>query len=192
MESYLSFLRPITPEKSLDEILDQFRQLNSEQTGDGVVTRRQAKEAAIQAALGQNAQVPPNEVTPDEVNNVDEHDQIGNHVSLPTSPQPGVEPAIMVSSGNEANHSNQTPGLEAGSPSSDSPTPGAAEVAESELYSNDTLVAENSDLKAFAIQSHFRRMRNFMYIILNFKYLMSTMRHAIMCQVSRPVSKNTV
>ena len=162
MESYLSFLRPITPEKSLDEILDQFRQLNSEQTGDGVVTRRQAKEAAIQAALGQNAQVPPNEVTPDEVNNVDEHDQIGNHVSLPTSPQPGVEPAIMVSRGNEANHSNQTPGLEAGSPSSDSPTPGAAEVAESELYSNDTLVAENSDMKAFAIQSHFRRMRNFM------------------------------
>lgn len=154
MDSYLSFLRPISPEKSLDEILDEFRQLNPEQTGEGVVTRRQAREAASQAALTQN-DVSPNTVSPQDVQNVGQQDEM-----IPTSPLPGAEPATMVFNDTEARQ--QTSGDEPGTPGRDSVSPRAAEAAESELYSNDTLVAENSDLKAYAIQSHFRRMRNFM------------------------------
>jgi len=156
MESYLSFLSPRASKRTLSEILQDYRQHNAEQSGEGVVTRRQAKEAASQSAAVQNVLPSPKvpTVAANETIDTNEHN---TDVSLPSTSQTEDKPESPVANDKEGDVQDETTETETETQAS-----GANIGDESELYSQDTLIAQNSDLKAYAIQTHFRRMKNFM------------------------------
>jgi hypothetical protein len=156
MESYLSFLSPRASKRTLSEILQDYRQHNAEQSGEGVVTRRQAKEAASQSAAVQNV-LPSPEVPTVAANDTIDTNEHNTDVSLPSTSQTEDKPESPVANDKEGDVQDETTETETETQAS-----GANKGDESELYSQDTLIAQNSDLKAYAIQTHFRRMKNFM------------------------------
>ncbi len=147
MEDFYSFLRPRTPEPSLDDYLSVF----SDQYGQGVVTRRQARlaEGAAQPQVdisdvhnSPGVPPPPNVELPPNV-------QAPPDVELPPNvqPLPQVQPAPEVQPAAEIQSQSQTEIRE----SDDNSAP----------YLKDTLVASNGEVEAYCIKSFFRKMQNF-------------------------------
>lgn len=163
---YLKFLSPISRKRTIQERLENYnRDEDLEQSGEGVVTRKQAK--LLSTATDNNddlssAEVSKNKLTdnrnqkpqltvkPNEDSNAtDQFSQLPaeGENSKPSSPEPG--------------HSRESPEpLKASDPlgaqfEEDNESPNA------HLFSKETLVAENEDLQAYVIKSSFRRMKNF-------------------------------
>jgi hypothetical protein len=128
MDDFYSFLRPRTPDPSLNDFLEAF----SDQYGQGVTTRRQARLAEAQSEaqptvedVGRQSVVEPQ-----------------SNVQL-FQPGPDVEQAAQQPLKSEAQV--DTSGSEDGSAP----------------YSKETLVASNGDVEAYCIKSFFRKMTNF-------------------------------
>lgn len=150
----LELLAPIGAKKS---IRDRLRRAhddsdNSEQTGDGVLTRKQAKILADSTSnkfdQESNSNIPPS----DDVQMQDNNDFDFTKQEEPEMPStseqllPEKAPASPV------------PGPSQGS---DQTSDEHEEVLESHLFDKETLVAENEDLKAYVIKTYFRKIKNF-------------------------------
>ena len=127
MEEFFSFLRPRTPEPSFDDL---FRAFSEKQSGQGVVTRRQAQLAQSSDVKG---------VTSEEV----------------TTYLPEVEARTASPKPSTSQIENEGPELSL----SRSPSPEATDL--DVPYLKETLIASNSDVEAYCIKTHFRRMKNF-------------------------------
>jgi hypothetical protein len=135
MDAIFSSLRPRTPEPSFEDILGEF---SLTQSGEGVLTRRQARLAELQpqpAAAADNSSADLGaETRPDD-----------GHDVVPPERQPDQLP-----------DTDRLPEADVQS------EPEASEVDdETAPYLKDTLVAENEDLQAYVIKTHFRRLKNF-------------------------------
>lgn len=128
MDDFYSFLRPRTPDPSLNDFLEAF----SDQYGQGVTTRRQARLAEAQS----EAQPTVEDVERQSVVEPQSNVQL-------FQPGPDVEQAAQQPLESEAQI--DTSGSEDGSAP----------------YSKETLVASNGDVEAYCIKSFFRKMTNF-------------------------------
>lgn len=130
MASFWDFSRANTPSPTMEEISSRFFDTLREQTGEGVVTRRQSKIQALSAENDNSSLAEPS----------DHNDRLSHASSEPVQVQPDspVHSPMSVKSSTE----------ELSDPS-DAP------------YLNETLVAENADLKAYILKTYFKRMKNF-------------------------------
>lgn len=143
MDPFQEFLRPRTPDRTFSDILKSYG--SEDQIGEGVLTRAQYRQ--------QNEAVPPTPVVSQpshsHSNDVEQlvtqndesqdSEQKEDHLStVPKSPVPS-----LIS--NEDGPSESTTDL----------------LLHHPPFTKETLVAENSDLRAYAIKSHFQRMKNF-------------------------------
>lgn len=132
MNDLYSFLRPRTPEPSFDDFLEAF----SNQYGQGVTTRRQARLAQAQA---------PSEPEPT-VEDVQRPSVVEPQPNVQLSePRPDVEQPPQEPTDVQSEAQVDTSGSDNGSPP----------------YSKDTLVASNGDVEAYCVKSFFRKMINF-------------------------------
>jgi hypothetical protein len=140
MASNWDFSRKDTPSPNLDEISHRFFEIWQEQRGGGVVTRRQAQ---LQA-LTDKDQKPSASATDSAktATKFDDNDSFG-HASN------GSESVSIHS--NPPSPRDSLASVKSLSKESDDDPP----------YLQETLVAENSDLKAYIIKTHFKRMKNF-------------------------------
>lgn len=130
MDDFYSFLRPRTPDPSLEDFLDAF----SDQYGQGVTTRRQARLAEAQSEA---------EPTVEDVGRPSVVEPQPN-VQL-FQPGPDVEQAAQQPSDVQSKAQEDNSGFNDGSAP----------------YSKETLVASNGDVEAYCIKSFFRKMINF-------------------------------
>ena len=139
MEHTFNFLRPLTPEPSFDDLLNKFSL--TQQHGEGVLTRRQARLTETPAAVSSN---PPDPVLGP---NPEKNQQPGQS----SEPRPTQLPEPEV-----ANVADDTD-------ADDAPSADDAPLADDETapYLKDTLVAQNDLLEAHVIKTHFRRLKNF-------------------------------
>lgn len=133
MDPYLSFLKPRSPKRTLRDMLVNYDKYDDEQTGDGVMTRSQVRSS-------------------------------NNSAPEPTLPQNSLASSVVEQVQDEPK--NATSSVE--SHQSEGPLDEVKQISEndnhhssSNLYHTQTLVAENEDLKAYIVQTHFRRMKNF-------------------------------
>lgn len=163
--------------QKFNESLSELRALSNssdaikkgEQSGDGVLTRNQAKQAALSNI---------NHNTNSEIVNLHSNTKT-NIIKDSIQPNPTEELKLQLRHDPRSEHepefepeSNFEPGpqLELKSPKEkekhnqeSSPLATAtSNVNDHNSYLEEKLVAENSDLKAFIIKTHFRRMKNFM------------------------------
>ena len=136
MEHTFNFLRPLTPEPSFNDLLNEF---SLTQHGEGVLTRRQARLAETQRSAAESSN-PGDTVLPPELGPSSEPEQ-------PAQPQRNQFPEV-------ANVDNARLADDNG----DDVTLADDETAP---YLKDTLVAQNDLLEAHVVKTHFRRMKNF-------------------------------
>jgi len=142
MASLWDFSRSDTPSPTLEEISSNFFNTLREQSGEGVVTRRQAKQLALDEAV--------NPVESSSNEQTSRNEELGHKTSA-------SEAAI-------AHSEPPSPALSLPSDSSlvdnlnEEKNDGNLSAAP---FLDETLVAENSDLKAYIYKSHFRRLKNF-------------------------------
>ena len=129
MEDFYSFLRPRTPEPSFDDLLNTF---SNDQSGEGVVTRRQARLA--QAVSDVPAQ--PEVVVQPQPEQSPERDVLEQSEGQPTT---------------EDQIADRQPSPEPSSSTEDLDAP----------YLRDTLIASNNDVEAYCVKSFFRKMKTF-------------------------------
>ena len=131
MEDTFNFLRPLTPEPSFNELLNEF---SLTQHGEGVLTRRQARlpENQPPAAVSSNPADPVLRPEPRK------------------NPQPELPSQVR---------STQLPEPEDADVEDDDDATSADD--ETAPYLKDTLVAQNDLLEAHVIKTHFRRMKQF-------------------------------
>jgi hypothetical protein len=134
MDAIFNSLRPRTPEPSFEDLFSDF---SMTQFGEGVLTRRQARLAQQQPQPATETEIPAPNLEADTVPQVE--DNTSREVIEPDRPP----------------DTDRSP--ETGSPSE--PEPEADD--ETAPYLKDTLVAENEDLQAYVIKTHFRKMKNF-------------------------------
>lgn len=122
-DSYLSFLRPRTPEVTFFGDTANVNSTSSvQQSGDGVLTRRQAHQLAQNQLTDQSNQL-----------------------------------EAQVNSDGGANYSSEVP-----SKSENHELPLPPDDNSWGPFHRETLVAENDSIKAYAIKTNFRKMKNFM------------------------------
>ena len=136
MEHTFNFLRPLTPEPSFDDLLNEFSL--TQQHGEGVVTRRQARLAETQPSAAEISS-PSDPVLDLETENPEPGQS--SAPEPPAQPQPNSEVADVDKDVDD-----------------DDATSADDETAP---YLKDTLVAQNDLLEAHVIKTHFRRMKNF-------------------------------
>ena len=131
MEDTFNFLRPLTPEPSFNDLLNEF---SLTQHGEGVLTRRQARlpENQPPAAVSSNPADPVLRPEPRK------------------NPQPELPSQVR---------STQLPEPEDADVEDDDDATSADD--ETAPYLKDTLVAQNDLLEAHVIKTHFRRLKNF-------------------------------
>ena len=131
MEDTFNFLRPLTPEPSFNDLLNEF---SLTQHGEGVLTRRQARlpENQPPAAVSSNPADPVLRPEPRK------------------NPQPELPSQVQ---------STQLPEPEDADVEDDDDATSADD--ETAPYLKDTLVAQNDLLEAHVIKTHFRRMKQF-------------------------------
>lgn len=140
MASQWDFSRTDTPSPTLDEISHKFFKTLEEQSGGGVLTRRQAQ---LQAITSEDPKPSTSAIDPAEsAVNFDDNDSL-DRASIASE-------AVKV-------HSNPP----SPNDSSASIKSLSAEWGDDPPFLHETLVAENSDLKAYVIKTHFKRMKNF-------------------------------
>ena len=88
MEHTFNFLRPLTPEPSFDDLLNEFSL--TQQHGEGVVTRRQARLAETQPSAAKISS-PSNPVLHPETENLEPGQS--SETEPPAQPQPNSEVA---------------------------------------------------------------------------------------------------
>ena len=131
MEHTFNFLRPLTPEPSFNDLLNEF---SLTQHGEGVLTRRQARLMETQ---------PPGAVSSNPADPVLRPEPRKN-------PQPELPSQVR---------STQLPEPEDADVEDDDDATSADD--ETAPYLKDTLVAQNDLLEAHVIKTHFRRMKQF-------------------------------
>jgi len=163
---YLKFLSPISRKRTIQERLENYnKDRDVEQSGEGVVTRKQAKLLStakdnnddLSSANVSNTKLTdnPNQKHQLTVKRNDDSNVTDQFSQLP------IESENSKSSSPVPGHSRESPGpLTASEPlgaqfEEDNESPNA------HLFSKETLVAENEDLQAYVIKSSFRRMKNF-------------------------------
>jgi len=164
----LELLAPIGARKS---IRDRLRRPiddteSGEQTGDGVITRKQAK----LLATGSNKDVNPisSQTTTTQVMGADPKIDLSHNNDVEMATDNDNFSVTSQEARQLPSTSQQVLSEEA--PISPKPGPSQApdetghehlEVAEPHLFDKETLVAENQDLKAYVIKTYFRRIKNF-------------------------------
>ena len=139
MASFWDFSRTDSPSPTFDEMSKKYFEILKEQSGEGVLTRQQAKKQTQEPQPSSSHQSVNNEIT-SRANSSASNSSASNEAKL-RSPSP-VHSTSSVKS---------VPEHEA-----ESIDPSKAPFLE------ETLVAENDDLKAYIIKTYFKRMRNFM------------------------------
>lgn len=120
---------------------------SEDQTGEGVLTRRQAK--IVDATTTLNS----------------DNKSLGDKSSIDESMDTGD---VLVSNENDTDDSQVEPGSSSSLQNENNPqrnessSSGANEDHFVDPYLSDTVVAENSEVKAHVIKVHFQRMKNFM------------------------------
>lgn len=161
----LELLAPIGARKSIRERLRRAHDdaESEEQTGEGVLTRKQAK---LLASSGNENEVPSfnKNVTEQESNQTihpsadvempDNSDFDLTQQEEPQLPNEQIQPQEASSS--------PLPGP---SHRPDQTSEDAEDVLNSNLFNRETLVAQNEDLKAYVIKTYFRRIKNFEYVL---------------------------
>jgi len=134
MASLWDFTGRDSPSPTFDEMSKKYFEILREQSGEGVVTRQQAKIQAEEPVPSSSYQNVKNEITSRA------NSSASNEVNVRSpSPVHSTSSAISVPE-NE----------------SDSMDPAKAP------FMDETLVAENDDLKAYILKTYFKRMKNFM------------------------------
>lgn len=134
MASLWDFSGRDSPSPTFDEMSKKYFEILREQSGEGVVTRQQAKIQAKEPLPSSSDQNVKNEITSRA------NSSASNEVNVRSpSPVHSTSSAISVPE-NEG----------------DSMDPAKAP------FMDETLVAENDDLKAYILKTYFKRMKNFM------------------------------
>lgn len=160
----LELLAPIGAKKSVRERLRRTYELrkqadgqsdDDEQTGDGVVTRKQAK---LQASYNDPSAIFSSNNSQLQKDTSDNFHS-DNNDGFDMEDHNAQQQEFQLSSSNQEARPQRTTA---------SPLPGPSQspdvdenVPESHLFSKETLVAENEDLKAYVVKSYFRRIKNF-------------------------------
>jgi hypothetical protein len=140
MEDFYSFLRPRTPDPSFDELLSAF---SSDQIGEGVVTRRQAR-------LAQS------------VSDVQAQPTHQPQVVVQPQPQPQLEPDVQAQSKGQPTVEDQHEVAKDNRQLSPVPSSSTEDLDAADApYLKDTLVASNNDVEAYCVKSFFRKMKTF-------------------------------
>lgn len=134
MASFWDFSRTDSPSPTFDEMSKKYFELLREQSGEGVVTRQQAKTQAQEALPSSSDQSVKNEITSHP------NSSASNEINV-KSPSPVHSTSSVISA-----HEDEA----------DSIDPSKAP------FLDETLVAENDDLKAYILKTYFKRMKNFM------------------------------
>jgi hypothetical protein len=134
MASLWDFSRTDSPSPTFDEMSKKYFELLREQSGEGVVTRQQAKTQAQEALPSSSDQSVKNEITSRP------NSSASNEINV-KSPSPVHSTSSVISA-----HEDEADSMD----SSKAP------------FMEETLVAENDDLKAYILKTYFKRMKNFM------------------------------
>ena len=143
MEHTFNFLRPLTPEPSFNDLLNEF---SLTQHGEGVLTRRQARLVETQ---------PPGAVSSNPADPVLRQEP-GKNPELERPPQ--AQPIFGSEIANVVDDDDATSADDDATSADNDATSADDETAP---YLKDTLVAQNDVLEAHVIKTHFRRLKNF-------------------------------
>ena len=125
-----------SPSPTLQDIASKYFQTLSEQSGEGVVTRHQSK---IQALKDEREK-------PSLTEQLDDNDSLNNENTSLDAMQVDSDPPSPVNSIASLKSATEEMSVDA---LADAP------------YLSESLVAENEDLKAYIVKTHFKRMKNF-------------------------------
>lgn len=155
---FLKFLPAKVPKRTLKDKLQNYcKDEEDEQTGEGVLTRRQAK--LLPKDGTDNAESVANIASLKKPEyNVDSTLQHSNDIDFSTQVSPTPPSPTEVMEGVEPVASSPTPGT---SQDFDQQTEKEGDVFDRHIFNKETLVAENEDLQAFVIKSYFRKIKNF-------------------------------